>query len=441
MNSAAALAHALATVFLFEELEVTGLEKRGHELLGRHWRWLPPLARRIVQFFGEGSRPRHILLRRFLLNDPGFLRAYHKHRPAIASLMSAPPRFCPVESAALWKLPRLRTPGELADWLDVPIRQLDWFADRRRLEAKQQPGPLQHYRYRALTKRFGRLRLIEAPKSRTKAIQRRILTGILDAIPPHDAAHGFRKGRSIKSFAAPHTGKRIVLKIDLHNFFPSVRAAQVRSLFHTVGFPEEVADLLTGLCTNATPDHVWPERASSSRDSDIESIRRLYRRPHLPQGAPTSPALANLCAFRLDCRLAGLARAANAAYTRYADDLAFSGDDTFARVARRFLVHATAVVMDEGFSVYHRKTRLMRQGVRQQLTGLVVNERTNIRRVDFDRLKAILTNCIRFGPASQNRNRRPDFRLHLAGRVCYVEMVHPTRGARLRELLEQIEWT
>ena len=89
--------------------------------------------------------------------------------------------------------------------------------------------------------------------------------------------------------------------------------------------------------------------------AELERAHLLYRRPHLPQGAPTSPALANLCAFRLDRRLSGLAEAAGARYTRYADDLAFSGDVPFGRMAERFSVQVAAIVAEEGFSVAARK--------------------------------------------------------------------------------------
>ena len=90
--------------------------------------------------------------------------------------------------------------------------------------------------------------------------------------------------------------------------------------------------------------------------------------------------------------------------------------------------------------VHYRKTRVMRQGVRQHLVGLVINQHMNIMRPDFDRLKATLTNCVRLGPESQNRDARPNFRLHLEGRVGFVEMINPGRGKRLRAILNQIKW-
>jgi len=90
--------------------------------------------------------------------------------------------------------------------------------------------------------------------------------------------------------------------------------------------------------------------------------------------------------------------------------------------------------------VHHRKTRIMRQGVRQHLAGLIANRRLNVRRADFDRLKAILTNCVRLGPESQNRDAHPHFRAHLEGRVGFVETINPAKGQRLRALLEKIRW-
>src|SRR6185295_2476433 len=116
---------------------------------------------------------------------------------------------------------------------------------------------------------------------------------------------------------------------------------------------------------------------------DIRALRRaqlLVRTPHLPQGAPTSPAIANLCAFGLDVRLAAAARAVGAAYSRYADDLVFSGDADFARRARGFEAFVASVAQDEGFAVNFRKTRIMRQSERQRVAGLVVNVKAHASR-------------------------------------------------------------
>ena len=439
MQSRATLARTLSKAFVAGEIDVDTLVESGGRILGKRWRWLRPLARRVVERFGGRPRPRQTAVARFILSDRGFARACEKHELRIADGLAVTSIMCPISVARAWRLPPILNTGELADWLGVRNDELDWFADLRTLESKSSQGRLRHYRYRPLTKRYGQVRLIEAPKPRLKEIQRCILKAILEQIPPHDAAHGFCSGRSIKTFAAPHLGKTVVLKIDLQDFFPSISAARIRSLFRAIGYPEDVADLLAGLCTNATPEDVWQGEQTGSRFLAQEA-RWRYSRPHLPQGAPTSPALANLCAYRMDCRLSGLARSVGAIYTRYADDLAFSGDDLFLRAARRFHVHACATVMEEGFTVHHRKTRIMQQGVRQRLAGVVVNERLNVPREDFDRLKATLTNCVRFGPQSQNRDGLDGFQHHLNGRISFIESLNPAKGQRLRRLYERIEW-
>jgi hypothetical protein len=332
-----------------------------------------------------------------------------------------------------WSVPALTTAGALAEWLGLPHGELDWFADCHGREAHVPDGPLRHYTYRWIPRRGGKARLLEMPKPRLKAIQRRILRAILDAVPPHDSAHGFRRGRSLLGYVEPHTARRLVLRMDLRDFFPSVSAGRVHALFRTAGYPRGVARLLTGLCTNVVPPAVL-------RDGPGDAAVRHFAGPHLPQGAATSPALANLCAYRLDCRLAALAQAAGAAYTRYADDLAFSGGRDFERAARRFQVHVCRIALEEGFEVQPRKSRFMRQAVCQQLAGVVVNTRPNRPRAEYDRLKATLHNCVRYGPGSQNRDGHTDFRGHLAGRVAFWRWLHPARGGKLLALFERISW-
>ena len=143
----------------------------------------------------------------------------------------------------------------------------------------------------------------------------------------------------------------------------------------------------------------------------------------------------------MDTRLAGLARHLNARYTRYADDLAFSGDDDFARRVDAVLGCIARVVKDEGFLPNRHKTRVMRQGQRQYLTGLIVNQHLNVPRTQFDALKATLHNCVRFGLEGQNRGSHADFRGHLNGRITWIENVNRWRGQKLRSLFDQIDWS
>lgn len=426
-------------MFLTGTMDIDELVERGAAVLGKRWRWLRPLVRRMIRAFQTNDHPLPIELVEFLLGDEGFARACSSPELRLISPSIARPKMAPAISAQSWTILPVHTEGDLAHWLGVSIPELEWFADLRSLEGRRNIGRLRHYHYRPLAKRFGQIRMIEAPKPRLKVIQRNILSAIIQRIPTHSAAHGFHVGRSIQTFASAHVGRRVVLRIDLKDFFPSISAARIRAVFRTAGYPERVASLLTGLCTNSTPPDAW-DAVTSTAPSSLADAQRLYRLPHLPQGAPTSPALANLCVFRLDCRLSRLAKCAGAQYTRYADDLAFSGDRDFERKVERFHLHVCASAMEEGFDVHHRKTRIMRSGVRQHLAGMVVNERMNLRRNDFDRLKATLTNCARHGPESQNRLLHENFAAHLLGRISFVEMVNPKRGARLREIFDRIDW-
>jgi RNA-directed DNA polymerase len=444
---AQSLAIALARSIADGQPDVEQIVDRGSRTLGRRWRWLRPLAQRYVAAFAGKTRPRQRDVVQFLLRDAGFRRAWSRHarEVGVEHWVTEAQRMHPVAAAAAWDVPAIESAGALAGWLLLDHGELAWFADLKGLGYKRNQPRLRHYHYQVKAKRSGSIRLIEAPKVHLKKLQRKILAGILAAIPAHPAAHGFLKGRSIKTFVAPHVGQRVIFRMDLQDFFPSISGARIQTLFRTMGYPESVADLLGGICTNATPRDVWKEAALQEAAFGIPPplLREacvLYARPHLPQGAPTSPALANLCAYRVDCRLAGLAKSVGAHYTRYADDLAFSGGASFERCVERFATHAAAILHEEGFSVHHRKTRIMRQGVRQHLAGLIANRRLNVRRADFDRLKAILTNCVRLGPESQNRDAHPHFRAHLEGRVGFVETINPAKGQRLRALLEKIRW-
>jgi RNA-directed DNA polymerase len=437
------LLNALAVTFLAGEPTVEQIAERSSHMLGRSWRWLPPLAHRFVAAFAGRTRPRHRDVVEFLRRDPSFKRARsrYRHELMVEHWLTEPAQMQPVAAAKGWEIPQIESAGALADWLGLDPIRLRWFADLKGLGYKRNPQQLRHYHYRVLTKAYGNVRLIEAPKPQLKELQRQILSRILENIPAHAAVHGFVKGRSVKTFVAPHVGRRVILRMDLQDFFPSFRAARIQSFFRTLGYPESVADLLGGICTNATPRDAWQEAMLDVDPHRLREARALYSRPHLPQGAPTSPALANLCTYRLDCRLAGLAEAAGAEYTRYADDLAFSGSEGFERGIERFSTHVAAILMEEGFTVHFRKTRVMRHGVRQHLAGLVANQRLNVVRGDFDRLKATLTNCVRLGPESQNREAHPYFRAHLEGRVGFVEMINPGKAKRLRKSFDKIEWS
>ncbi len=348
-----------------------------------------------------------------------------------------PIRPAPPAWLAALALPDLPTVGDLASWLGEPVGAVDWFADKWRVTPQDQ-SRLQHYHYRWVPKRSGGVRLIEIPKERLRRIQQKILRRILDLVPVHAAAHGFRRAHSCVTHAALHAGQRVVIRMDLKDFFPSIEHARIHALFEKLGFPHNVAGKLARICVNRTPSRAFADRLTGGSLPWIE--RQALKAPHLPQGSSCSPALANLCAYRLDIRLEALAKSMSATYSRYADDLAFSGGSELERAADRFHIQVAAIALEEGFRVNTRKTRVMREGTRQQVTGVVVNRHPNIARKEFDLLKAILTNCVRHGPASQNQDDRTNYREFLAGRISFVRMVNPLRAYRLQQLFLKIVW-
>ena len=226
-----------------------------------------------------------------------------------------------------------------------------------------------------------------------------------------------------------------MLRFDLQNFFGSVSAGRVFGIFRTCGYPEAVAHVLTGIVTNRVPNHVIAQQRVRS-----ETAGPALRTPHLAQGAPTSPALANLAAIGIDRRMSGLAKKYNATYTRYADDLFISGGEQLLIRSKSFCALSESVVSDEGFRIHPRKTLLMTNAGRQHMLGLVVNNQPAVARTEFDNLRATLHNCIRTGPELQVRDQTVDFRSQLLGRIGWVANTNPQRGARLMALFRQINW-
>lgn len=439
-NHAATVAHALAGAFLAGEWDPAAMGRRGKRALRDRRTWLVELAHVVRAGFPDRPADRPRELAEFIAACEIFRTALHDpERPLrVHTWMPAPTDM----GTARWPVPPIPDVAALATWLGVSQRHLDWFADRRSLERTATDERLRHYRREWLRKRDGSSRLLEAPKKELKDLQRQVLHEILDRIPPHDAAHGFRAGRSVRTGASHHQGRAVVIKLDLESFFTSVDAGRVYGIFRLAGYPEPVAHALAGLCTTVTPPDVLratPEAVGALRDQRRRMLHRL-RAPHLAQGSPTSPALANLVAFGLDRRLSGLARTLEARYTRYADDLVFSGGRELVRASRSLVRGVEEIALDEGFKVHEAKTRLFTSAQRQRVTGLVVNERPNVARPEYDRLRAILHDAATRSPALANRDAHPNFRAHLLGRIEWVGGDDEARSAKLRRAFAAIEW-
>lgn len=398
---------------------------------------LQPIASELVAHFGLGRRLLRGELERFFAANRQFCKAFRRTKP---EGWKNPVCMQPHSRLSNLLVPALATIAQLADWLGLYDDELlaltrSFASDGWRVQGRGRDRG--HYHRQWIARRGSPPRLLEAPKQRLKEAQQRVARGILREVPPHDAAHGFVRGRSVASGVAAHVGKRCVLRMDIEDCFASIGRGRVLRVFLNLGYPEDVAAQLTRLCTVATPTR------DLRRLRDLEHARsaRLHEKlrvPHLPQGASTSPALANLSSFRLDARLTGLAAKFGATYSRYADDLLFSGDDAFRRDASRCATYASAVLLDEGLHAAHHKTRIMCQGTSQRSCGLVLNERSCLPRRERQQLEAILFNCVRHGPSTQNRCDRPNFRAHLQGRVAHAGQFD--RSGRLRELMAAIDW-
>lgn len=335
----------------------------------------------------------------------------------------------------------IETRQDLRRLLDVDEGELSWFADVQ-LRGRRAAPPLQHYRWKVLPKRDG-FRFVAAPKPRLKEIQRRILRHVLAEIPLHPAAHGCVPGRSVRTAVEPHQRARVLIRLDLENFFPTITGPRVRGLLAAQGYDAALAGAIAGLCTTRVPVSVW---AAAPRPHDPASIDRhvrlgeLLRAPHLPQGAPTSPALANAVLFGLDRRLAALAERFGARYTRYVDDLTFSGRPFLLTNRHRFLDAAMTVVLDEGFAIAHRKTAVQTAAGRVHTLGAVLNDRPTLPRPERDRLRAIVHNCVVHGGMTQARG-RANFPAALLGRIAAAGSLDPELGARLRADYNRIDWS
>ena len=431
------LARALAAGFLAGEWTQPGLVTSGAAVLGRRARWLGPLARQTLELYPRAPYDR-----------PRELATNLATRPAAAKALRAKPLTQPLAATRMlhnrWRLPVLDDLGDLADRLGVGATELDWYADPRHLARSASDVALQHYRVGHRVTPSGTIRVLEAPKPRLRALQRRLLDELASLIPPHPAARGFRPGGSVASYAAPHAGRPVVVRLDLEAFFASITVSRVYGIWRTAGYPEPVAHRLAGLVTCVLPRSSWRAVPRPTDERLLDAHWRLGRRlaaPHLPQGAPTSPAMANLAAFRLDVRLDALARSWGGRYTRYADDLAFSGAAGWGTGTSRLLEAVEVIVRDEGFRLNARKTGVMPRGGRQSLGGLVVNERPHVSRADVDTLRAILHNCLRHGPSSQNRAGVPAWEEHLRGRIAWVAQHDPVRGERLLAAHRAIDWS
>lgn len=202
-------------------------------------------------------------------------------------------------------------------------------------------------------------RVISEPSRKLKGIQKWIKVFILDPVPLSNCAMGYRAGRSIKDNALPHVGMDFVCTIDLQDFFPSITTDRIAGVFKSLGYTNDVAYALSRLTTFKN---------------------------RLPQGAPSSPGLSNIILRRLDSRLSAYCARRKWNYTRYCDDLTFSGSGS---ISPHTIQTIQLIIESENFRINHKKTRVRRRCSTQVVTGLVVNEFPNLTRQRRKNIRAL----------------------------------------------------
>ena len=262
----------------------------------------------------------------------------------------------------------------------------------------ERPG--KYYRTFALQKKSGGERQITAPRVFLKVIQRYILDCILSSSQPHDAAFGFVRGRSPAQGAERHVGHSFLWNIDLKDFFPSIKQAQVERLFLSFGYLPSASHVLSSLCC---------------------------LNGFLPQGAPTSPSIANQIFLEADIEIAKLCGDYGISYSRYADDLSFSAKEP---IPVEFMNSIKKLVVKFGFSINAKKTRLMGPKCRREVTGLTVNDKVSIPRIKRRQIRSQFHRRIDSKLSSVEMQK-------LCGIAAWVSVYHPNEGGRYLQQLQK----
>jgi RNA-directed DNA polymerase len=324
---------------------------------------------------------------------------------------------CDGERLASYGLPSYSTGEEIAGAMGITVNEL------RFLSFSRKTSEVSHYVRFKLKKKTGGERTISAPMPRLKQAQQWVLENLLEKVELHDAAHGFRKARSIVSNALPHVGAEVIINLDLKDFFPSIAYKRVKGLFRSMGYSEAAATIFGLLCTESETQEV-------SLDGKSYFVASGGR--HLPQGAPSSPAITNLLCRRLDRRLQKMAEELGFAYTRYADDLTFSASGEALKNICNVLRRTESIVTHEGFAVHPDKTRVLRKSRQQEVTGVVVNQKPNVSRPELKRFRAALFQIEKDGIEGKHWGKSQDVLASMQGFANYVFMVNPEKGAEFQ---------
>ena len=278
-----------------------------------------------------------------------------------------------------------------------------------------------YYTHYFIKKKRGGHRRIVAPHSNIKVIQEWIKTYILDKVPISSCAMGFAKGRSIVDNAKIHEDQEVILNLDLSNFFETIGLRRIYGVFKSLGYVPNVAMELANICTASIPNDLF----SSMPAQEAKRLWNISKRePVLAQGAPTSPGISNIVCRRLDKRLSGLANRYGVNYSRYADDITFSGkaeNMPNVRVIRK-------IIENEKFIINWNKVGKYGRGQKQMVTGLLINGGVRIPKKYKKEIYRHLYFCQKYGAVSHFNRIAPGKgygKDWLLGKIRFVHSVEP----------------
>jgi hypothetical protein len=314
-------------------------------------------------------------------------------------------------------LPHFKDVKELADAMQINTQTIQWLAYHRRT------AKIDHYTRFQIPKKSGGMRTIASPKGKLRIAQQWILENILKKLSIHEAATAFATGSSVLKNAIPHLDSKVIIKIDIKDFFPSIKFNRVVGFFKSLGYSSALSSIFGLLCTDAM-------RLGVSLDKNDYFVALGER--YLPQGACTSPTLTNLLCKKLDTRLTKMAEKYGFVYTRYADDMTFSNTEKEANV-KAILGFTRRILADENFELKKEKTKIMRNYQRQTVTGVLVNhEKARISRRDIRNFRAFLHQYEKDGHSKMSEKIGKDATQYAKGYFAYLKMINPEQAQKFK---------
>ena len=316
--------------------------------------------------------------------------------------------------------------------------------ENKKYANSEEPYKFQRYHYFKMKKKDGGYREIMSPSKDLKYIQKWISKNILEKHPLQDSCKGFRKGISIYDNAQPHEKADLLLKVDLLKYYDTITERRVFGVFADMGYVKNLAVVLAKLTTSYHRRQYW----KNIPDKELSQMgyKDFSPPPVLPQGAPSSPAIANIVANVMDKRFSKLSEKLGFSYTRYADDLTFSIKGEGRLPSLKFI---REIISEERFCVNDNKIKFYKRGVKQYVTGLTIDNGINVSKKYRKEIASHIYFCKKFGVENHlkkitKKDDKPRgiliFHDWLFGHICFIQSINKKAGQKLLNDFSKIDW-